>query len=232
MSDPAAAPDLALPHRTLDYLQAEIETIYGVSAPRVVPFLVCRAEARAAGAEPRAPEELLVLEETDGVAVGLFLDEDVMEAAGRADPDHRRPRLIRRPTLTSLACAAEGVSHFVYLVTRAAAGRPVSLLELEVQAEVDKFALLLLHLWRRRLRRTSRALRGRLFERITFRPELDDAARERYVTANRLAGAYARWLEGRFVAPSNIEGLLRELRAIYRLGGVEKFAHLGSRSLH
>jgi hypothetical protein len=123
------------------------------------------------------------------------------------------------------------VSHFVYLATRAAAGRGVSLLELEVQAEVDKFALLLLHLWRRGLRRTSRALRGRLFERVRYGAHLGAEERARYEEANRLGAAYARWLEGRYVEDADIEGLLRELRASYRLGGGEKLAYLGSRIL-
>ncbi len=226
----AAAPRNA--QGTLAYLQEQIESIYGVRAPPVRDYLVAREAAVAVGARPRAPEELLVLQEADALSLGLYLDEAVMAAAGAADPHHRRPRLTARGVLGEVACAAEGVSHFVYLSTRAEADRPVSLLELEVQAEVDKFALLLLHLWRRRLRRLSRALRRRLFERVHYRAHLDAEALERYRTANRLGGGYARWLEGRFVDEADIEGFLRELRASYRLGGGEKFGYLGARGLH
>jgi hypothetical protein len=187
--------------------------------------------AAAAGAQPRAPEELLVLEEEDGVALGLYLADEVMAGAARADPHHRRPRLVARADLARVAQAAEGISHFVYLATRAAAGRPVSLLELEVQAEVDKFALLLLHLWRRGLRRMSRALRRRLFERVRYHGHLDADELARYREANRLAGGYARWLEGRFVADADIDGLLRELRSTYRRAGREKISYLGHRTL-
>jgi len=218
--------------RTLAFLQAELETIYAVEAPAVDGFLVGREAASAAGRVPQAPEELLVLEEDDGVSLGLYLDDAVMETAAAADPHHRRPRLVARVSLARMACAAEGVSHFVYLATRAAAGRPVSLLELEVQAEVDKFVLLLLHLWRRGLRRTSRALRRRLYERVRYHPHLGPEALARYREANRLGGGYARWLEGRFVAGADIEGLLRELRQCYRLSGGEKLAYLGGRAKH
>ncbi|WP_242344337.1 hypothetical protein [Anaeromyxobacter terrae] len=217
--------------RTLAFLQGELEAIYAVEAPRVGAFLVGRDAAKAAGRVPEAPEELLVLEEEDGVALGLYLDDAVMETAAAADPHHRRPRLVARAALARVACAAEGVSHFVYLATRAAAGRPVSLLELEAQAEVDKFAVLLLHLWRRGLRRTSGALRRRLFERVRYHPHLGPEALARYREANRLGGGYARWLEGRFVEDADIEGLLRELRQSYRLGGWEKLAYLGTRAL-
>jgi hypothetical protein len=218
---------------TLAFLQAELEAIYGVEAPRVHEFLVGgEAAARAAGRTPRAPEELLVLEEEDGLSLGLYLDDRVMAAAALADPHDPRPRLTARAALGRVACAAEGVSHFIYLATRAAAGRPVSLLELEVQAEVDKFALLLLHLWRRGLRRMSGALRQRLYERVRYHAHLDADERSRYVEANRLGGGYARWLEGRFVGDADIDGLLRELRRTYRRGGGEKLAYLGTRTLH
>ena len=214
----------------LDFVQGELEAIYGVEAPRVRSFLIGREAAGAAGRAPRAPEELLVLEEEDGVALGLFLDESVMATAAEADPHHPRPRLVARAAFGRVACAAEGVSHFVYLATRAAEGRPVSLLELEVQAEVDKFVLLLLHLWRRGLRRTSRALRRRLFERVRYHAHLGAEELERYREANRLGGGYARWLEEEFVEVADIEGLLRELRRTYRRSGGDKIAYLGARA--
>jgi hypothetical protein len=165
------------------------------------------------------------------VSLGLFLDDAVMAAAAGVDPHDPRPRLTARAALRALACAAEGVSHFVYLATRAAAGRPVSLLELEVQAEVDKFVLLVLHLWRRGLRRTSRALRRRLFERVRYHAFLGDEELARYREANRLGGGYARWLEDRFVEDADLDGLLRELRRSYRLGAGEKLGYLGTRTL-
>jgi hypothetical protein len=216
---------------TLAFLQSELEAIYGVEAPGVHAFLVGIEAARAAGASPRAPEELLVREEQDGLALGLYLDDDVMACAARAEPHHRRPRLVARGAIVRVAQAAEGVSHFVYLSTRAAEGRPVSLLELEVQAEVDKFALLLLHLWRRGLRRMSRALRGRLFGRVRYHAHLGADELVRYQEANRLGGGYARWLEGRYVADADIEGLLRELRETYRRSGGEKIAYLDQRAV-
>jgi hypothetical protein len=217
--------------RTLAFLQRELEAIYAVEAPRVQEFLMGGDAARAAGRSPRAPEELLVLEEDDGVSLGLYLGDEVVAAAARTDPHDPRPRLTARAGLGEVACAAEGVSHFVYLATRAAEGRSVSLLELEVQAEVDKFALLLLHLWRRGLRRMSGALRGRLFERVRYHAWLRAEELHRYREANRLGGGYARWLEGRYVQDADIEGLLRELRRTYRRAGGDKIAYLGTRTL-
>ncbi len=215
---------------TVAFLQDEIESIYGVHAPRVQRFLVDRERVRAAGAEPRAQEELVLVGAQDGIDVGLFLDDGVMAEAAAAAPHRRRARLFSRRHLDGVSCVAEGVSHFVYLATRAEADRPVSLLELEVQAEVDKFALLVLHLWRRGLRRLSTALRRRLFQRIRYHAHLDPAELHRYRTANGLAAGYARWLELRFVSRADADGLFRELRATYRRGAGEKLGYLGSRA--
>jgi hypothetical protein len=203
---------------TVQALQARLQAIYGVEAPGVEGFLVGREVAAASGHAVRAREELLVLEEEDGLSLGLYLDEPALAGAARGE-------------LGPLAQVAEGVSHFVYLATRAARGRPVSLLELEVQAEVDKFAVLLLALWRRDRRRRSRALRRRLYQRVRYLDHLAAEELERYREANRLGAGYARWLEGRYVEEADVEGLLRELRASYRLGAGEKLGYLGARAL-
>jgi len=180
-------------------------------------FLCGREAAALAGHAPRAAEELLVLEEADGLALGLYLDDALLDGLDRGEA-------------AALAQAAEGVSHFVYLATRAAGGRPVSLLELEVQAEVDKFALLIAP-WRRDRLHRSRDLRRRLFEEVRYHAWLAAEELDRYREANRLGAGYARWLEGRFVAGADVEGLWRELRRSYRLGGGEKLGYLGARGL-
>lgn len=220
----------AAPPAAIAWLQAELEGIYGVEAPPVGDYLVDRAAALSALGRLDAPELLLVREEEGGASLGLFLDEPLLAAALRVRPNRRRSLLTARGLLGSLACVAEGVSHFVYLSSRALAGRQVSLLELEAQAEVDKFALLVLHLWRRGRRRASRALRRRLYERVRYRGHLGGVELERYRTANRLAAGYAGWLEARYVRPGDSEGLLRELRSSYRLSGAAKLRHLEARA--
>ena len=213
----------------IEYLQAELEAIYGVTATRVRDFLLGREQALAMGGSGER-EELLVLEEGDEMFVGLFLDEDVLAATSASDPHDPRPRLTARRSLDRTACALEGVSHFVYLSNRAAAQRPVSLLELEVQAEIDKFALAALHLWRNGRRHEVPRLHERLFDEVGFLPHLRPEELERYRTANRLARGYCRELL-RYVEQGRVEPLLAELRRAYRLGAGEKYSHL-NRALH
>ena len=216
---------------TLAFLQEEIHAINAVRAPPVVEFLIEREGAVASGAGPMASEALLVREGGDWLDVGLFLDPGVLAAAAAA-ANRDGVRMLARPMLEGITSAAEGISHFVYLSTRAEEGRRMSLLELELQAEVDKFAVLLLQLWtrgRQRLANLSEGLRRRLFEDVRFLPHLDAGEVERYRTANRLAAGYARWLEQRFVGPGDRDGFLRELRTTYRRGTAEKPGYLASR---
>lgn len=210
----------------LNELQRALEVIYGVTAPhKVEDFLIGSGALANLGARPRGAEELVLVESGGDLDIGLYLASDVMArlpALGR-----QGARNFLDGLLPAFSAAAEGVSHFVYLTLQAVRERAVSLLELEVQAEVDKFATAVLHLWKHGERRQSTELRGRLFDRVGYRGDLSPEERDRYGLANRLARGYAAFLESRFVLPGGLEGLLRELRHSYRLCAVDKLAHLG-----
>jgi len=203
--------------RVVDGLQRELETIYGLEAPaQASAFLIDRASFDSVR-DSGAPEELLVRESDDGLDVGLFVDGDVLDELCRAPSwSHRR--------ISAQCQALEGVIHFVYLTHRASQPRPVSQLELELQAEIDKFVSVLLAAWRERRREVSAKLREVLFQRVSLRSGLDAIQRERYLTANVLAHAYCRFLEAKFVVANSIDAFLAEVRRMYRLGAGEKLS--------
>ncbi|HUJ25266.1 MAG TPA: hypothetical protein VLW85_04555 [Myxococcales bacterium] len=166
-------------------------------------------------------EALILSEQGEELRVGLYLDERVLAQLGRSASDpwtHER--------LSGFCAAAEGVSHFLYLVHRAGLGGQVSHLELEAQAELDKYLAVLLQLWATGRRAASPALRRRLFESFTLRPGLSAAERDRYRLASALAAACARALEARYVLQGRLDALLREVRRLYRMSGGEKFSAL------
>jgi len=87
--------------------------------------------------------------------------------------------------------AVEGVSHFVFLVERVRKGLPTTRLELELQAEVDKFVLLALA--ERRTGHAERfALRRSLFEHVRYLHGEGSEEGDRYRLANELADRYVR----------------------------------------
>ena len=87
----------------------------------------------------------------------------------------------------------EGLSHLLYLAEAVRRGRPVSALELETQAEVDKLAVCLFHRRHQAARRYD-ALVDRLYYRFRLAADLSPELGLRYVDANRLALAFARSL--------------------------------------
>ena len=206
--------------RVLSRLQADLESIYRVdSALSVADFVIDKARWERDSASG-APEELIVCERGDDLEVGLFIDGAVVAELDRehADWTHRR--------LSAHCQAVEGVSHFLYLTNRASVPRPVSQLELELQAEIDKFVTVMLALWESGRRGAATLLRGRLFERVSYRENLPPESRERYEKANALASAYCRFLEARYIVRNSVEGFLADVRHMYRLGAGDKLSYV------
>jgi hypothetical protein len=199
----------------VDAVQDHLEAIYAVQCPqRVRGFLVDMEQAQALGADTGAAEALLVHEAEGALELGLYLAPDVIHTLAAAPAGALGP----------FCQLAEGVSHFLYLSRSAELARSVSLLELEAQAEVDKFALLLLRAWSEGRGRFADFLHIHLFDEPELRPGLSVAEQRRYGEANRLARAFcARLLP--FCAARRLEPLLAALRYAYRLGAMAKLQH-------
>jgi hypothetical protein len=201
-------------------LQGGIEAMYRVETDLdVCDFLV--GADRGGWETQRSPsEQLLIRVDNDAVELGLFVDEKTLENLELRDPR----RKLDDSNLHDFLLAVEGVSHFVYVAHRARHERPVSAVELELQAEVDKFLVALLVSWNQTGGPPdTEALRERLFERIAFADDLSPEERERYELANRAAAMYAAALEARFLRDRvDVDELLAEARRFYRRGLADK----------
>lgn len=208
----------------LTRLQDHLEAIYGWSCgERAERFVVGPEAARELGGSGRAPEELLVADGGGALEVALYLDPGLLAFADAhaAAPAARA----MDADLDAFCQLTEGVSHFMYLARAAEEERTVSLLELEAQAEVDKFASCLLHRWGEGVLEWARQLLHRLFELVSYRDGLSPAERWRYEEANRLSRNYcARLLP--HVRSRRLDALLTELRRMYRLGAEAKLQYL------
>ena len=210
-------------------LQALLGRLYDVDLPYdVYDFLVTdRGAIDAATNEKRSlDEELLLAETTDGASAGvaLYLDPDVLSRLEAADPH----RALTESNLADYCTALEGVSHFVYSTYGLERDMPVSLLELETQAEVDKYAVTVFLLAEQQGGESYPAqVHARLFDRVSFDVRLEPDQYERYRTAHTLAARYCRRLERRFVnrGTPKIEAMVRELRSFYRLRHAAKLRH-------
>lgn len=208
----------------LGRLQRGIEQLYRIDTRVDVDDFLIDAEARDQLGVSRAPREQLLVSQTDEtVEIGLFVDRDSLANLERNDPS----RALGDHNLGDFLLAIEGVSHFVYLVWRAAADRPVSPLELELQAEVDKYVTCLLTADGDAA--DAARLHRRLFEQFAYEPDLDAAERDRYRAANSNAARYSASLQQRFIARNRIGDMLAELRQFYRLPLAAKLAFIDSR---
>lgn len=143
----------------------------------------------------------------------------------------RIPRLGERAVdvegagLDPLCQIIEGVSHFVYLADRASRDREATQLELEVQAEVDKYVVLASALEQGTQQfdeRTSRRLRERLYEDVAYVHERDSVEGERYRVANECARRFTGRLERDYVMRARFGELQGALRKFFHMGQGEK----------
>lgn len=206
----------------LDALQAQLERLYGIRCEyRASDFLVDADAAQALGGTGRAREELLVSQDPEHLELALYLEPALLARVSRLEAT---PERLLDEELAGFCEITEGVSHFVYVTQTASLDRRVSLLELEAQAEVDKFALCTLLRWGQHASGWAQRLMGQLFDRVRFSEALSLAERWRYVEANRLARRYcARLLPA--IRERRLEPLLAELRHAYRMGAEAKLAY-------
>jgi hypothetical protein len=176
-------------------LQQALERFYELEgAPDVSLF------ARPGDGDMR--ETLILREREDGLEVALLLPE-LDDATLEPGPSDAWLQL------------AEGVSHFVYVAERVRRGLPATLLELELQAEVDKFVLLT---FATHPSHDPHALHESLYENVRFLHPPDSELGGRYRMANDLAARFV----ARLVAREDAASALTILRRFYRAGQAEK----------
>jgi hypothetical protein len=212
-------------------MQAMLAGLYDAPAEHDVHDYLITDAAHAAALQgaagrPATDEQLLVTEDEEGLGLSLYLDRAVLERLLERCP----LRELSEDNLADYCTALEGVSHFHYLVWNAAHARPVSLLDLELQAEVDKYASALRLLLAQRGGKFPGELFERLFDRASFLPTLTPEQRARYEEAHRYAARFCRRLEERFLRrrQARPEAMVAQLRAFYRLGRHAKLRHAES----
>ena len=209
-------------------MQACLSELYGLDLEyQVSDFLITdRQLAGQLGASDNAvDEELLILEESDAAGVSLFLEQELVE---RLEQDNPLDSL-NENNLADFLIALEGVSHFTYFAFKASLDRAVTLLELELQAEVDKFiaAATLLH---SQGERVPAGLHHWLFSLPRLRAGLDAVAAERYEHANHYAARYCSKLWPHIRSKDGSQAVRDELRRFYRFPRELKIGHIESRS--
>ena len=191
---------------------------YLVTDPRVAQALSGNNILTAGG------ETLLVSEDDDGLALSLYLEEDILERLELCDPLQQ----LRAEQLDDLCRVIEGLSHFTYVAWRAQQDQRMTLLELELQAEVDKYISTMQLALDQRDNDLLHGLHGRLFDDFRLRDNLDREQVERYRAASEYAARFCRRLRRRML--NHGDCVLQELRDFYRMPLRDKISHIHSRA--
>lgn len=169
-----------------------------------------------------SPEQLLVHQDGEWLSMALFIEPEVLDRLNSHDP----LQALHTENITQFCIALEGVSHFLYLAWRAGFDRAVSLLELELQAEIDKYVSLAGLLARQRADGMPADLMRCLFDAVGFDASLDAVASRRYRAANAYARRYCMRLQERYRGRILKTEMLRELRRFYRLSQSAKICRI------
>lgn len=156
-------------------------------------------------------------------------DENDREALLLRESDGELEISVRLPTLTegldSMCQIIEGVSHFVMISERAQRERETTHLELEMQAEVDKYVVLAAAIASRKGAldlAESQQLRAQLYDAVAFTHAETSELGHRYRLANRAASRFVRKLERDYAATKRIDAMRSHLRRFFAGNQEEK----------
>jgi hypothetical protein len=209
----------------LQPLQHLLETIYDArSGQDVRDFLLTRRhELPAERRHQAADEEVVLIDARREIHLGVYIDAGVLARLEADDP----LRSLTGANLADFLTALEGVSHFIYLMWNARHDRGVSQLELELQAEVDKYVVSWWLLRRQHPRHLPRELHHVLFRLARIDQSMDRPRRDLYAAATRHAAHFCARLETALSSnrPALHRAALTALRRFYRLGSLSKQHH-------
>lgn len=171
-----------------------------------------------------ADEQVLVAEDGETLWVSVYLEPTVLERLASADPFEA----LHSGNIADYWTALEGVSHFVYLVWNASHERPVTLLELELQGEIDKYVGSLWLLREQNPERFPVELHHVLFERARVDPALAGERIGLYRRADAYAARFCRRLARglRHAGSAAHAAAIAELRRFYRMSREGKLRYI------
>jgi hypothetical protein len=211
-------------------LQSLLARIYGIDIDaNVTDYLVTDKSFLAAmsgGSVSSADEVLFLLEEDGTLDIALYLNDLMLQRLAASNPYAD----LGHNNLDDFCKVLEGVSHFVYIAWNALNDKCVTRLELELQAEIDKYVgTRLLIESQSEPGIASDKLVGHLFDDVQYHEGLATDVLERYKQANDMGGRYCYSLERHFPAERLTGEMMQELRAFYRMPQPEKFSHMHTR---
>lgn len=190
----------------LNQIQQQLENLYQIErGERVEGFL------KKIGPQ-LGREALLIKYSSNKLELGLYISPEVLKKLRRRNPFE----WIGPGNLEPFLIAVEGVSHFVYFLKRVHENHAVTQLEMEIQAEIDKYLLVcLLYLFHNR--EIPSFLFSTLFDQVRWEPSLNQEESHRYIEANKFAARFCADLDQNFIRHGRWQQAIEQSRHFYHL---------------
>ncbi len=177
----------------IESIQKRIQDIYRLPIfPKVHQYLLSPAQFHSFSNGLDRPQVIYLDEEADA-SIGVYLGKKVFKSITRNKHVF---------SIQDFCVVAEEVSHFVYLLWSKCNSKKINLLDLEIQAEIDKFLLA------DEIFQNDKMMIDKLFTHFSMRKGLSKEEVERYLTANRLGKKLAmEWKKKKISHPQKVNWL-------------------------
>jgi len=165
---------------------------------------------------------MLLFPEGGELRLAIYLHDQVLNNLHRHNPFLG----LNEQNIHDFCIMTEEVSHFLYTIWRVRHRIQMTKLELELQAEVDKFIICNLYRLNHETHFNSLFLKQLLFETFSLEKDLTSESKNRYSTANKFALHYCHFLENHFIKKALFLQMFEEIRRFYRLGQTDKISHI------
>jgi hypothetical protein len=211
----------------LAQIQSELAAIYATPLNYdIADFLITDAGLAATLTPEHASnnnqERLLVRGDPDALCLSLYIDDTILACLSADDPS----ALLHEGNFGAYLIALEGVSHLNYVIWHGERDHPVTLFELELQAEIDKYVACAKLFSAQQGGHIPPMLHQVLFDSTRYDSSLDATELQRYQDANYFAAKYCSGLRRRYPGHHGQPSFLKELRAFYRLTRNQKIQRI------
>jgi hypothetical protein len=170
---------------------------------------------------------MLLFTEGEELHVGIYLHNQLIDNLRKHNPLLG----LHEKNIDDFCILIEEVSHFLYTTWKARHDIKITKLEIELQAEVDKFILCSLYRAQNPDPTYRLPLIELLFEDYQLEKNLSEESQQRYHTASRLARHYCNFLDRHFINDKHIPQMIKEIRQFYRFSQTDKISHINRTSL-
>ncbi len=196
----------------LHELQKHLQSIYHIETPNIDPFILSTKQMQKLHPNLDVGSlrpQVMFIKNEEGIDLGVYLGDEVHQLLSDNQLEHA--------SLSQFCVLCEELSHFMYLIFKSMHQMQMSLLDVELQGELDK-TLLIKSFWPQ-----FEDLRKKLFINVDYDASLKADEKQRYMLANQLGQKMANNL-GLFDPNFELSDVIERLRVFYRCSSFRRIS--------